>query len=148
MNKLLFLLIVLALSSCGRNRSAEIERAMMNYDRYLLHQDADSIASVFLPEGKLGGEGQAFVVGADSIHKFLKSFQGVKVLENRSTSQSIKLSGDSANQRGTYRQVITLLEKGDTLELGGQFEATWVEVKKYWKLKKMYTSHYTNRKIK
>jgi SnoaL-like domain len=148
MKKLIFIFIVLTLFSCTHDRSLEIEQAMKNYDRHLLHIDADSVAASFLPNGKTGGEGQAYIVGQDSIRKFLKSFQGVKVLEHHSTSQSILMNADSANQKGTYRQVLTFLEKGDTLELGGQFEATWVAVSNTsWKLRRMYTSHYTNKRI-
>ena len=147
MSKFLLLVAALSVISCRRDRNLEVEIAMKSYDRYLLHQQADSIAGIFLPNGKLGGEGQSDIIGADSIRKFLLAFQTVKVLENRSNSQSIQLSGDSANQKGTYKQVITFIEKGDTLELGGQFEATWVEVNKAWKLRRMYTSHYTNKRI-
>ena len=52
-----------------------------------------------------------------------------------------------AHQIGEYQQVIVLLEKGDTLQLTGHFDAIWIEVEKsVWKLKTMYTSNYTNRK--
>ncbi|MBY0434317.1 MAG: nuclear transport factor 2 family protein [Cyclobacteriaceae bacterium] len=147
MKLFIFITSTLALFSCTRDRTEEIEQAMRDYDRHILRMDADSIGASFLPDGKSGGEGQPFIIGPDSIANFIKSFQGLKVLDQQSTSQFIELNADSANQKGTYKQRVLLLEKGDTLELEGQFEATWVNVNKSWKLRKMYTGHYTNKKI-
>ena len=147
MKLIFFFLLVFIFFACERNRTDEVKSALQRYDQFILSMQPDSLAACFLPDGKLGGEGQPAIVGQDSIRIFLKSFQGAKVLKNESTSSKIEINGEVAHQMGEYQQVIVLLEKGDTLQLTGHFDATWIEVEKsVWKLKTMYTSNYTNRK--
>jgi Domain of unknown function (DUF4440) len=145
--KALRFFIVLIVASCQPDRSAEIDQAMMSYDLAVLHQDAQAISEIYLPDGKLGGEGWSFIAGKDSIRKFLGSFKNVKILANHSTSSSINIMNDSAIQRGEYRQVAVV--QGDTLEFTGQFKATWKSAGlRGWLLRTMYTSHYQHRSIK
>jgi hypothetical protein len=57
------------------------------------------------------------------------------------------MKGDSAKQQGTYTQVVRL-SNSDTLELKGDYTANWIAAgKKQWLLQRMYTEHYTNRKL-
>jgi hypothetical protein len=125
-------LCVFLLLACA-DRRPEIERAMKRYDRFILQVDADSIASCFAPDGRLGKLG-----GRDSIRAFLKTFNEVKVLEQASTSETVVIDGDAARQEGHYRQKVIL--EGDTIIGTGKYSATWVwDGQAGWLLKKMET---------
>lgn len=129
-NAVVFPLSMIFLLACA-NRKQEIESAMKKYDRLILHVDADSIADCFMPDGKLGT-----VSGRDSIRAFLKRFGDVKVLQQRSSTTAMVMTGDSARQDGTYFQEVIL--NGDTITATGKYTASWVwDGAQGWLLKNM-----------
>jgi hypothetical protein len=125
-------LCMLMLLACADRRPA-VEAAMRKYDRYILQVNADSIASCFAPDGRLGK-----LAGRDSIRAFLKTFNDVKVLEQGSTSKTIVMDGDNAKQEGHYRQ--KAIVEGDTIVGTGKYTASWVwDEQAGWLLKNMET---------
>lgn len=127
-------------------QSQEIDRSMNHYDHLVLKGSYDSIANMFTANAELKGENQTPIVGREQIRKLLRSFKGANVLKYETYPRHTLFGGDSAIQSGSYMQVVRI-ENGDTLELAGQYEATWIkENGKDWMIKKMYTHHYRNLK--
>ncbi len=117
------------------HQKQEIESAMNQYDRYLVSMNTDSIASLFTPDGDLGGMAQ----GRDSIRRFLLRFKDYKVLSQKSSTETISISGDSATQKGMYWQ-ITVVPPRDTVHVKGNFTASWKWLAhEGWKIKQMET---------
>ena len=113
----------------------EIESAMNQYNRYLVSMNTDSIASLFTPDGDLGGMAR----GRDSIRRFLMRFKDYKVLSQKSSTETISISGDSATQKGMYWQ-ITVVPPRDTVHVKGNFTASWIWLAhEGWKIKRMET---------
>lgn len=123
-------------SSCNQAHSdSEIEAAMHHYNSLILSMNADSISSMFTPDGKLGDVAQ----GRDSIKRFLSSFVNSKVLSQTSRTMSIELKNDSATQTGMYFQT-AVLDGKDTLHLKGNYTVNWKWLNKEgWKIKKIIT---------
>lgn len=142
------LLIFISCLVCARMpaQSTQIDRAMKQYDQLVLQGSYDSIANMFTLNAELQGENQASILGRDSIRKLLRSFQGASVLKYETTPQAISFGADTAVQSGSYLQIVRI-PSGDTLELAGQYTATWIkEYGQQWMIKKMYTHHYRNLK--
>ncbi len=107
---------------------------MHHYDNLILKLDADSIALLYTPDGKLGD----IATGRDSIRKFLSSFKNVTVLSQSSLTTSIYLNKDTAVQKGTYTQ--TDIVGKDTIHVKGEYTATWQWMRKNgWHIKRMET---------
>lgn len=105
------------------------------YDRYILSMNTDSIASIYAIEGNLGDKAH----GRDSIARFLNSFSGYKVLFQKSTTDSLTLSGDKAFQTGMYTQT-TVVPPHDTVQVRGRFNTHWIWTEGAgWKIKRMDT---------
>ena len=125
----LFLLYacIIFLFSCNtvEHNSVGIEAAMKKYDNLILKLDADSIALLFTPDGHLGN----MAVGRDSIRKFFLTFKNIKVLSQSSTTDSIKITADSALQYGKYKQSDVIAEK-DTVYVKGEYITKWQWIKK------------------
>jgi len=132
--KIATVVIFCALFLCAcDNRTRGIETAMQQYDRFILHMDADSIALCFAADGRLGK-----VAGRDAIRAFLKTFDKVKVLEQASTSDTVTISDDLAHQSGRYRQKVIV--QGDTILATGRYDAAWAWDGQHWLLKQMDTT--------
>lgn len=129
-------LSVLLLFSCTHagHRPSEIEAAMNYYDHLLLNSDADSISLLYTPDGNLGN----IAMGRDSIKKFLSSFKNIKVLSQATVSDLISINNDTAFQHGTYHQSDLIAGK-DTVNIKGEFFATWLWIENGWHIKKMST---------
>ncbi len=121
-------------SSTNHNKSG-IEDAMKYYDHLIQKLDADSIALLYTPNGKLGD----VAIGRDSIRKFLSSFKNVQVLSQKSTTTSIIMYNDSATQKGNYIQTDILSGK-DTIVVKGEYTAHWLWIKQEgWHINHMET---------
>lgn len=135
---LILSLFTLILQSCGNKDEKGVLSSLQRYDRYLLNLDADSLATIFAENGELGQEGQPSISGRETIRNYIKSFTNVKVHENKSESQSIQFSGDSAVQKGKFDQLLSF--HTDTVRGSGEFNAVWVKDKSNdWLLRKMIT---------
>ncbi len=120
---LFFLAIAIALASCKQTHNKnEIETAMKRYDYFLQKVDADSIASLFTVDGDLGKQAH----GRAAIKNFLSQFKDIKVLYQLSTTNSIDIVGDSATQKGAYKQMDILPSSKDTLTVTGTYETNWI----------------------
>lgn len=138
--RILFALIVTAIwlpVSCKRTHTErEISEQMAKYDRLLEKMNTDSIADLYTENGQLGNVAK----GRDSINRFLKTFSNYRVIQNKSTTDSIRILGDSAIQIGSYTQ-ITILPGKDTAHLTGRFRAIWkLAGSNGWKIYRMETS--------
>ena len=119
----------------GHSKS-EILAAMRQYDRLIKKVDADAIALLYTEDGTLGNMAR----GRDSIRRFLARFKNVRVLSQASTTDSIVIAGDSAVQKGAYKQAAVVSEK-DTLYVSGMFNATWQwTATEGWRIKRMETT--------
>ena len=107
---------------------------MKYYDRLVMKLDADSIALLYTPDGRMGEMAE----GRDSIRAFLSSFTNIKVLSQHSTSDSVKITADTAVQNGIYLQS-DVISARDTVRLKGEYTATWQWLNDGWHIKKMET---------
>ncbi len=128
--------LVVFLSGCGQS-DLPLRRALSKYDRFILHTNADSIASMYCDAGVLGEVGSKMVVSRDSIRIVLNSFSHIKVLQTSSTPEEIILSKDSARINGTFQQ--TAIVNRDTLHAHEKFFSQWMLVDGQWKIKRMPT---------
>lgn len=133
---IILVIIILIKSSCttSLHNTMGVKKAMNRYDHLILTLDADSISMLFTPDGNLG----EIARGRDSIKKFLSSFKNIKVLSQVSTTESIKISGNVATQKGSYHQT-DLVSKKDTVNVKGDYIATWQWLNKGWYIKQMTT---------
>ncbi|RTL59185.1 MAG: DUF4440 domain-containing protein [Sphingobacteriales bacterium] len=129
------LLLIYACNQPPPYQQQEIIAAMQKYDDQLMKMNTDSIAFMYSPDGELGEVAK----GRDSISRFLKKFAEFRVLSNHSQTTQIVITGDSAIQKGNYKQV-TILPSKDTVKLSGQFTANWIRLSPGgWRIKKMVT---------
>lgn len=133
---IILLMHILLLSCTGQQHTSnEIELAMKQYDHLIKKMDTDSIALLYTADGDLGNMAH----GRDSIRKFLDTFKNFKVLSQSSTSDSIKISGDSSFQKGVYHQTVIVAPK-DTVTVKGSYTALWLWVAPNgWQIKRMDT---------
>jgi ketosteroid isomerase-like protein len=123
MNKFLLLLFIVA-ASCKPSLNDDVETAMKHYDDLVLHTDAKAIAGMFTPDGEMAPAGRLPIRGRDSIVKFVSQFDGIKVEEQKSTTDSIRRFGDTAIQYGKYYQRAEI--NNTKAEVHGMFQANWV----------------------
>src|SRR5215471_6009220 len=120
-----FLLFGLILSfSCKDQTNVKVEEAMKQYDDLILHTDAKGISEMYMPDGEMAPPGMQPIRGRDSIQHFLSAFAGIKVEEQKSTTDSIRRFGDTAIQYGKYYQRAVV--NNTTAEVHGMFQANWV----------------------
>ena len=133
----LCVITICILPSCRPTHSEkEISDQMAKYDRLLESMNTDSIADLYAENGHLGN----VATGRDAINRFLKTFSTYRVILNNSTTDSIKMFGDSAVQVGKYTQV-TILPDRDTVHLAGHFQAIWkLAGLNGWKIYRMETT--------
>ncbi len=111
--------------------SLGIESALNHYDNLIKKVDGDSIAMMYTLDGDLGNSAH----GRAAIKKMLDGFKTFKVLEQKSTSNSIQIKGDSALQKGFYNQVAVVGK--DTYRIKKPFTVHWNWVnKKEWLIKR------------
>ena len=123
-----------AVSCKTAHNKSEIESAMIRYNYFIQKVDADSIASMFTPDGDLG----KMAHGQESIKNFLGGFKNFQVLSQKSETESIQLKKDSATQIGHYKQVAVVGK--DTFRVKGEFTAQWLWLKQIgWRIKSMET---------
>ena len=121
-NLLLFALILSF--SCTKPTDEKVEDAMRQYDNLILHTDARGISEIFMVDGEMAPPGMPSIRGRDSIEHFLSAFKGIKVEEQKSTTDSIRRFGDTAFQYGKYYQRAVV--NNTTAEVHGMFQANWV----------------------
>ncbi len=137
-NILLFtgLSVAFLLLSCksSQHNKAGVEEALQHYDRLILKLDADSIAWLYTPDGRMGEMAE----GRDSIKAFLSSFKNIKVLSQHSTSDTLTILADTAIQKGIYLQS-DVISGRDTVRVKGEYTATWQWIDGDWHIKQMET---------
>lgn len=123
MKKLLPFLLCLAVS-CKPTLNKNVEDAMQQYDKLILHTDAKGIAAMFTTDGEMVSPGSKTIQGRDSIEKFIAQFAGIKVEAQQSTTDSIHRFGDTAFQYGKYYQRVNI--NNTKAEIHGMFQANWL----------------------
>lgn len=128
---------VIIFTSCkNKITNAEVGAAMKHYDALIMKVDADSIALLYAEDGDLG----TVAHGRDSIRNFLLNFKNVQVLSQESQTNSVVVAGDSAVQKGTYKQTAVINNK-DTVHVKGEYTACWVrDDKNTLHIKRMMTN--------
>lgn len=106
------------------------------YDRFIEAMQVDSIANLYSPDGSLGD----IATGRDSIKHFLVKFKDIKVLSQKSATDSLFIQSDSAVQYGKYTQKDILPNK-DTVTVKGLFITHWKWIDgDGWRIQKMSTA--------
>jgi ketosteroid isomerase-like protein len=116
--------LFLIIASCKPSLNKDVENAMKQYDNQVLHTNAKGISEMFMPDGEMAPPGMNPIIGRDSIEKFLSQFAGIKVEEQKSTTDSIRRFGDTAYQYGKYYQRDSI--NNTEAEVHGMFQANWV----------------------
>jgi ketosteroid isomerase-like protein len=139
MKRLPVLIACFFVAACA-DRRTEIEKALKQYDRLTFKMDADSLADMYVPNGKLGGKTMKSAVSRDSIRQFMKSFDPSKItlISNHVTATLIAFKGDTAVVDGSYEQKAKL--GSDTGVYTGNFASKWVKDKDRWLIATMYTT--------
>ena len=130
------LLISSLLLSCRSSEHSKsgVEKALQHYDQLILKLDADSIAWLYTPDGRMG----EMAKGRDSIKVFLSSFQNIKVLSQHSTSDTVNITADTAIQQGIYLQS-DVISGRDTVRVKGAYSAVWQWMDDGWHIRQMET---------
>lgn len=119
--------------------SAAVTAGLARYERLTLDMDHAGIAGLFSPEGEIANPGTTPIHGREAIRRFLEGFSDYHVIENRLVADSLRLAGDLVFQSGTYDQRVRV-PKGDTLQVRGRFDATWVRTDSSgWRILRMGT---------
>lgn len=123
----------------ARDPASEVRAALAAYDTLILHMDAAAIGQAFAPDGESSDADQPPLHGPDAIRAHLEQFAGFQVLANHLEADSTRVHGDTAWQEGSYSQRVRV-PAGDTIEVGGRFEVTWVKAgPKGWLIRRMHT---------
>ena len=122
--KKLLLVGLIFIFSCENSMDKKVKDAMRQYDDLILHTNAKGISQMFMQDGEMAPPGMQPIRGRDSIEAFLSAFKGIKVEEQKSTTDSIRRFGDTAFQYGRYYQRAVV--NNTTAEVHGMFQANWV----------------------
>jgi hypothetical protein len=137
----IFFLISRVIISCEIDKSKEVGAAMEDYTIQMAAQNPDSIAALYAINGEISGKDQKRIIGKDSIRKMFNSFSGFSVLRFTTLPSLTTLTGDSARQEGSYKQIV-VVPSGDTLKLNGKYTAVLVLENGHWRIRRMYTFDY------
>jgi ketosteroid isomerase-like protein len=122
--KIFLLFGLILMFSCKDSMDEKVEDAMDKYDNLILHTDAKGISEMFMADGEMAPPGMNPIRGRDSIEHFLSAFKGIKVEEQKSTTDSIRRFGNTAIQYGKYYQRAEV--NNTKAEVHGMFQANWV----------------------
>ncbi len=111
-----------------------MQESITQYQRLIQKLDADSIALLYTPNGRMG----EMATGRDSIRAFLSSFQNIQVLSQLSTSDSLTLNKSMALQKGIYVQTDVISHR-DTITVKGEYTARWQWMDDSWHIEQMET---------
>ena len=116
----------------------EINAALARYRTLTLRMQPEKVAAMFDLNGEVSHESQDPVIGREAILAFVNSFVGYKILEYELTATSTAVQGESATQKGTYRQKV-IAPTGETVAVQGTFEARWSRQTGSWLISRMHT---------
>jgi len=102
----------------------KVDTRLGEYRQLVVERKLDQLTAMFEPAGELSQDAQPPLVGRAAIAAFLRSSAGAKVVEYELKPASTSAHGDSASQKGSFRQRL-LTPDGQTLMAQGEFEATW-----------------------
>ncbi len=128
--RLVFVFVILF--SCSvKIHQHDLLAAFHRYNIVLITMNADSIAALFTPDGKLG----SMAKGRDAIAHELKKYDFVRILSEETSADSTWLMGhDKGMIKGRYWQKDILLRSGDTVLLSGTLYETWMRINGKWLL--------------
>ncbi|MBV9963741.1 MAG: DUF3225 domain-containing protein [Parafilimonas sp.] len=116
--------VLLLLIACKPSLNKNVEDAMKQYDNFILRGDMKNLSAMFTTDGELVLTADNSIVGRDSIEDFLSQFAGIKVEEQKSTTDSVRRFGDTAFQYGKYYQRADV--NNTKAEIHGMFQANWL----------------------
>ncbi|MGH7670231.1 MAG: YybH family protein [Gemmatimonadaceae bacterium] len=118
---------------------AQVRSALARYDTLIVHMDADRIAASFTPSGETADGDQPPIQGPAAIRSHLRQFAAFQVIANDLDADSIRITGDTAWQTGTYWQRVKI-PAGDTVEVHGRFVVIWQQTSSgHWQIRYMHT---------
>jgi uncharacterized protein (TIGR02246 family) len=119
---------------------AEVGAALQHYADLLRAMDDHALAQSFTADGEVVNPGQAPIRGPEAIEKFIRQFDGYRVLEYDIRAEKTAVTGQTATQSGHFRQKVNAPD-GRTLDVTGRFTADWVRGSDgTWRLRRMETS--------
>ncbi len=120
--------IMLALVACTGPQPAPaidaetaIEATYQRYDEFIRHVNADSIASLYTPDGEMIGTGAQ---GPAAIAAFLRGFANIKVEAQSHTTDAITVADSLAVHWGRYRQR-AVIGTQPPISVSGRFVIEW-----------------------
>lgn len=117
--------LVLALSACATSSgidpgpSSEMQRFQTAFNAH----DAEGVARLYMPDGKLLPPGKPLVAGASNVQAYWQAGFGAGVSHIEKTPIEIAVSGDLATE--TSRYVVTIKDQ----EIHGKDTLVWRRVK-------------------
>jgi len=118
----------------------KVDTRLGEYRQLVVERKLDQLTAMFEPAGELSQDAQPPLVGRAAIAAFLRSSAGAKVVEYELKPASTSAHGDSASQKGSFRQRL-LTPDGQTLMAQGEFEATWSrQGDGTWLLRRLHTA--------
>ena len=134
--------LLVATAAChnapSRDDAVAVRAALAHYAALATAMQHDSIAALFEPDGEMVNAGSTPIVGPAAIAAHLRSFAEFHVIANRLDADTTRVTGDSAEQTGTFWQRVRL-PAGDTVIASGRFAARWVRDGGVWKLRRLAT---------
>jgi ketosteroid isomerase-like protein len=113
-----------------------VDQALAQYAAKIQAMNPTEIGASYTADGEMVSPGTPPLVGPAAIAEHLQSFSAFHVLEERMTPDLTTQTGDTAEQRGTYFQRVTL-PSAETIEVSGRFQADWRFVDGQWRLRRL-----------
>jgi uncharacterized protein (TIGR02246 family) len=119
--------------------TAQLDAATARYAGFVHAMAADSIASMYAPDGEMLGAGMHPIQSPDSIRAFLSSFTNVRVDSQSMSRDAITIGDTESVVWGTYTQAATVTGQPQ-VHVSGRFVAEWVRrADGTWKIRRMLT---------
>ncbi|MCW4051106.1 MAG: DUF4440 domain-containing protein [Candidatus Bathyarchaeota archaeon] len=111
----------------------EIEKVNMSFVENIRKSDVSKLARLYTKDTKLMPPNHATVTGREATKEYWKSAFGMGVKDAILTTDELTVSGDLANERGSYTMKIKP-EGQDEIEDKGKYVVIWKKTEDGWKL--------------
>jgi uncharacterized protein (TIGR02246 family) len=119
-----------------------VRARIVEYDRYVLAMDAESIARMFTESGEMWNNGALVKRGPDAIQAYLRSFNGkFRVESQQTTVNRVVVAADRVTVFGSYHQTARVLSDGSVTTADGAVQSIWVPCEESsWCIKRVETT--------
>ncbi len=115
------------------NNQTAIREAAARFSQGYMDGDYPAMMQVYHPQARILPPGADIISGADAIQKRWVLPEGLRILEHRSTPESIVVLGDTAYDFGYY-QGRTRLRDGSESAWRGKYVIVWKQHQGQWKM--------------